>query len=184
MATTPEEKRERKNAYRRGRYANDTEYRERCKEKSQKWRERPGNGERRKEYILKYKAIPENKKRLSEYNRKRREKPGYKEYQREYISKWYRDPKTTIVQNKRYVEKIRRAANCTDCGYNKDWRILQFDHVRGEKVADVCKLLNKSISLEKIKDEIAKCEIVCPNCHWIRTFDRKGFVGLLENDET
>ena len=49
---------------------------------------------------------------------------------------------------------------------------MDFDHVRGQKHANVMELI-KSLSKKKIDEEIAKCEIVCSNCHRIRTHMRK-----------
>lgn len=57
--------------------------------------------------------------------------------------------------------------SCTDCG-NSDWRILQLDHLY-DKVTDVSKLLRYACKWEKLEEEIAKCEVVCPNCHAVRT---------------
>jgi len=49
---------------------------------------------------------------------------------------------------------------------------MDFDHVRGQKQANVMELI-KSLSKKKIDLEIAKCEIVCSNCHRIRTYMRR-----------
>ena len=49
---------------------------------------------------------------------------------------------------------------------------MDFDHVRGKKHANVMELI-PSLSKKKIDEEIAKCEIVCSNCHRIRTHMRK-----------
>jgi hypothetical protein len=44
---------------------------------------------------------------------------------------------------------------------------MDFDHVRGEKLFGIA--VNMNISWERLEAEIAKCEIVCANCHRIRT---------------
>ena len=56
---------------------------------------------------------------------------------------------------------------CMDCGI-KDIRVLEFDHL-DDKLENVSNLLD---SLVKLKAEIAKCEVVCANCHKIRTDSR------------
>ena len=62
---------------------------------------------------------------------------------------------------------------CVDCGYNDDARALEFDHIPGsEKIQSVASMMYKS--WDKIWDEVAKCEVVCANCHAIRTMDRLG----------
>ena len=57
---------------------------------------------------------------------------------------------------------------CIDCDIN-DNRVLEFDHVKGNKVEGVIKLADKLASISKIKDEIRKCEIRCCNWHRIKT---------------
>jgi len=51
---------------------------------------------------------------------------------------------------------------------------MDFDHVRGKKLFElsVTAILNAR-SMEAIEAEAAKCDIVCSNCHRIRTFTRK-----------
>lgn len=50
---------------------------------------------------------------------------------------------------------------------------MDFDHVRGEKFANVSKMVNTCEKLSRIEDEIAKCDLVCSNCHRIRTEKRR-----------
>jgi hypothetical protein len=69
---------------------------------------------------------------------------------------------------------IRDAKNvpCIDCKVSYPWMVMDFDHRPGEtKVAEVSKLAT-SASVQKIRDEIAKCDVVCSNCHRLRTFQR------------
>lgn len=72
-----------------------------------------------------------------------------------------------------YVLKILNSNSCTDCG-TKDIRVFEFDHVRGDKHMDVSKLIGGGYSIKTIQKEIDKCDIVCCNCHRIRTFTRAG----------
>lgn len=58
---------------------------------------------------------------------------------------------------------------CVDCG-EADPVVLEFDHVTTDKVANVSALLVKH--WEVIVEEIAKCEVVCANCHRRRTATR------------
>lgn len=59
---------------------------------------------------------------------------------------------------------------CADCGIQYPYYVMQFDHVRGEKKFNVGGGWNNSI--ESIKEEIAKCDVVCANCHAERTYQR------------
>jgi len=61
---------------------------------------------------------------------------------------------------------------CTDCGYNVHYAALEFDHLpEFEKLQNVMALCYAS--WERIWAEVAKCEVVCSNCHSIRTHERK-----------
>jgi len=53
---------------------------------------------------------------------------------------------------------------CVDCG-ESDPIVLDFDHVRDQKVAAVGRLVGSGAKLQRIVDEIAKCEVRCANCH-------------------
>ena len=69
---------------------------------------------------------------------------------------------------KEFIAEYKSKNGCTDCGYNKHHSALEFDHIVGKKELNVC--LAKSI--KQAKKEIEKCEIVCSNCHRIRTYTR------------
>lgn len=71
-----------------------------------------------------------------------------------------------------FIYRVKRLSKCVDCG-ESDTRVLDFDHVIGKKVANVSDLVNGSYSIEKIKEEIRKCEIRCSNCHRIKTMERR-----------
>lgn len=62
---------------------------------------------------------------------------------------------------------------CLDCG-ESDPVVLEFDHVRGEKIANVSELILKQ-NVVLLFNEIAKCEVVCANCHRRRTGKRAGW---------
>lgn len=60
---------------------------------------------------------------------------------------------------------------CTDCGKHYPPVCMEFDHVRGVKAYDVSDM--RGFPKQAILAEIAKCEIVCSNCHAIRTDQRR-----------
>jgi hypothetical protein len=67
-----------------------------------------------------------------------------------------------------WVDALKLAAACTDCGYDTDARALQFDHVnRGDKLLPVASMLH--YDEERLRAEIAKCVIRCANCHRLKT---------------
>lgn len=70
-----------------------------------------------------------------------------------------------------YIVEYLLQHSCVDCGMN-DIRTLVFDHVRGVKHEGVMTMASRGNSLESIKQEIAKCQVRCHNCHSIITAER------------
>lgn len=76
-----------------------------------------------------------------------------------------------LKKTRAFILSVLCSSNCKDCG-NTDRRVLEFDHVRGKKRKDVSKLLAEGFNIEHLKEEIEKCDVVCANCHRIRTMTR------------
>src|SRR5689334_5385622 len=62
-----------------------------------------------------------------------------------------------------------KAGPCTDCGARWPAVAMDFDHVRGVKIASIATMQSSARSLAVIKAEILKCELVCACCHRLRT---------------
>lgn len=109
-----------------------------------------------------------------------------KEQQAQYQRDWHQRNRerrlaTTTQRNRtnrdkirQYVQDLKEATPCTDCGLSYPYYVMDFDHISGLKVKGITKMVAENVSLERIKDEIAKCEVVCANCHRVRTHIRKG----------
>ena len=73
------------------------------------------------------------------------------------------------------IQKIKSETPCKDCGQKFHYSQMDFDHLDDTQ---------KSFELnqarwrkwEEIEKEINKCELVCANCHRLRTFNRKQFI--------
>lgn len=88
-------------------------------------------------------------------------------------------------RNKRrtVVNELKRNKPCHDCGKSFHPIAMDYDHINpAEKEDDVAMLIDLCVSMKRITDEIAKCELVCANCHRIRTFIRAH--GLEEYEQT
>ena len=95
----------------------------------------------------------------------------YKNKQDQYdAQKRHRD------KNHERMWEVLSSSFCMDCGID-DPRVLEFDHRPGvEKIFNISKAVSGSTrSWALIKKEIDKCDIVCANCHRIRTQVRGGF---------
>lgn len=126
------------------------------------------------------KLNPDKQKAIN--RRRERKRKGINRYNSEARKKWYKKRK----KDKVWADKIKKQANvrkrkildylkeykisngCCDCGYNKHHAALDFDHVRGIKKINV----SFAKSIKQAQNEIKKCEIVCSNCHRVRTFNR------------
>jgi hypothetical protein len=79
--------------------------------------------------------------------------------------KVYRD--RSIAKNREFVYQYLLKHPCVDCG-ESDPIVLEFDHLR-DKTIEVSTLVNGSYSIDRICQEIDKCEVRCANCHRRKT---------------
>lgn len=94
------------------------------------------------------------------------------------INKEKRRVNGTIYMNKRrnatrnFVNKIKENP-CADCKNSFHPCQMEFDHLPGtKKIKTINKLANSGAALIHLKNELSKCELVCSNCHALRTFLR------------
>ncbi len=67
---------------------------------------------------------------------------------------------------------------CVDCGEDNPV-VLEFDHVKGNKLDSVCNLIRHGCSWAKIYAEIQKCDVRCCNCHRRKTAKQYGYRKML-----
>ena len=65
-----------------------------------------------------------------------------------------------------------KSAPCADCGQKFPPEVMDFDHVRGLKEGDISRLVYTA-GEERVRAELEKCEVVCANCHRLRTAARR-----------
>ena len=96
-----------------------------------------------------------------------------KQYYLNNSYKW-KQYKRTARTNLRKIVLDAKDKPCTDCHKTYPSYVMDFDHVRGKKRFDICRAYHTSLSGPNVLiDEINKCEVVCSNCHRIRTHLRK-----------
>ena len=111
--------------------------------------------------IISYHTIPSERKReLERFERKRKN------------GETYNNRKSCKNRNRQIVTEYLQTHPCVDCG-NTDIRVLEFDHIKGEKLGNVSHGVHRTWSEEKLLNEIAKCEVRCCNCHRIVTIERR-----------
>jgi len=106
----------------------------------------------------------------------------YKERQKQYYQN------TADIQRSRARERVARKRErnqqwvvnflhgkvCECCGIS-DTRVLAFDHLeREDKFSNIADLVSRGLALQKLIDEVAKCRILCHNCHMLHTFSQIG----------
>lgn len=79
------------------------------------------------------------------------------------------------ARNQALVRELK-AQPCSMCGGCFPVEVMDFDHQRGTKMANVSALMNRSTAV--LRAEIAKCEVICAVCHRIRTMQSRS-----RNDE-
>jgi transcription elongation factor Elf1 len=97
-------------------------------------------------------AQRQNNAVLKEARRKEKAlKPPWKERQR-----WVKQ---------KFVWRLLNKFNCYRCGMN-DPLVLEFHHINAkDKKQNISTLVCASYSMERLKEELRKCKIICANCH-------------------
>ena len=104
-----------------------------------------------------------------------------REATRKYHRGWYA---AHAEQRRREIRDRRRRLRdmvfrakqkpCADCKQEYPHYVMDFDHLDGdEKVASPLTLVMLGASEARIMAEMAKCEVVCANCHRVRTWSRR-----------
>ena len=79
-----------------------------------------------------------------------------------------REPRRVIINE-------AKRSGCVDCGIKNDEHpeIFDFDHLPGVEKSHSMAAFAVSGSMDALREEMAKCEVVCANCHRIRTNTRE-----------
>lgn len=104
---------------------------------------------------------------------------------KEYHAKWYATNRERRLaqmrerkqQNKARIVALKESTPCFDCGEHYPFYVMDYDHTEDNKKAGIAGMLN--YKWEIIQAEIAKCELVCANCHRKRTYLRLGDRALI-----
>jgi hypothetical protein len=85
----------------------------------------------------------------------------------------YKVTKRRREDAQRFIYEYLSYQKCVDCG-EYDFSVLTFDHVRGKKKKEISRMIADGDSVDAILQEIAKCQVVCANCHMRREQQRRG----------
>ena len=105
---------------------------------------------------------------------KKADKKYYKNHREERLRKnklWHENNPEKVREcarrcykkSHKYINDYKLSKGCKFCGYNKCAEALDFHHPNDDKEFNIGSYV--SYSLEKLKKEMEKCEILCCRCH-------------------
>lgn len=102
-----------------------------------------------------------------------------RQFQREWAkTKRQENPEWNLAQTKgrkvklaETINQIKATTPCADCGGTFHPVCMDFDHRDPLlKVSGISEMIQARLSLDTIMKEIDKCDLVCANCHRLRTY--------------
>lgn len=123
-----------------------------------------------------------HKKALNKFGKKKTSRDGRQsrclDCQSNYSKQHYQNNKEKYLEKsqnhrRKMQEMVRKIKDvpCKDCKGEYHWCVMDFDH-KENKEMNVSVMVRNAMSKEDIMKEISKCDIVCSNCHRMRTYNR------------
>jgi hypothetical protein len=123
------------------------------------------------------------RKRIEEFHRRGRGRQTWcKACRRIYDVHYHKRTRPVRLAQKRkqharhiaWFRGLKAGKPCADCGGVFHPAAMSWDHLPGSgKTNDVSSLVGRH-NRAAVLAEIAKCELVCANCHAVRSFERRG----------
>jgi hypothetical protein len=107
--------------------------------------------------------------------------PWCKECRRAYDSRYHQRNKQRRKEQKArqhaefqaWYRSLKQGRPCADCGGFFDPPAMHWDHLPGTDKKGNLGDLGRRWSRRRVLEEIEKCELVCANCHSVRTVRRR-----------
>ena len=91
----------------------------------------------------------------------------FKQHYQENTAYYKESARKREQEIKEFIRQQKVGLSCQHCG-NTDIRVLDFHHIdKDTKEISVSQIVYKGWGKERILREIAKCEVLCANCHSI-----------------
>ncbi len=122
------------------------------------------------------------KKSLNSFSKNRSRKDGLnsscKDCHSEYLKTHYKSNKATYkTSNTKTRNRIReyiqqaKSKPCMDCKQSYPYWVMDFDHRDPKQKRFNVSRMHSTGSIELVKTEIDKCDVICANCHRERTYN-------------
>lgn len=108
---------------------------------------------------------------------------------RETWNRWYQANKQTHhkrvrdharrrrIELREWLNSLKEGKSCVRCGFSHP-AALDYHHIKGKKLFHLAVAATVGYAREKILKEIAKCELICANCHRVEHLTKsKGVVA-------
>lgn len=112
------------------------------------------------------------------HSRKDTYKQHYEKNKSEYINRAKSRKEKILSENRINMFNLLSNSSCKDCGETNPI-VMEFDHL-SDKQYNISRMMQDHF-WERILEEISKCEIVCCNCHRIRTSKRGNWYRTIRN---
>ena len=120
--------------------------------------------------------------RFAVYIKKRKKPDGYfveqwlnQESFERHCDRIYEGSKRHRIKKRDELAAYKLEKGCADCGYKAHAAALDFDHLPGTtKSFDIGSAVTNAQDWKNVWNEVAKCEVVCANCHRVRTYVERG----------
>jgi len=83
------------------------------------------------------------------------------------ISKEWR--KNRAKERRELIDSLKLEKGCSMCGYKDHAVALDFDHLNPEEKNFTIATKYLNIHIERLLKEIDKCQVLCANCHRVKT---------------
>lgn len=167
-----EERRRKAREYMREYYQKNQAYAERSRKRAREWNQnhrdranaRSRVSHQRKKATFTAEQWAAHRARSNERTKKWQAKN--KEHTAQYA-------KERVAARMEWYKRIKTERGCRECG-NTDWRCLQFHH-RNPEEKEFALSQARSFSQAKLEAEVAKCDVLCANCHAIHHWQERAY---------
>lgn len=101
-------------------------------------------------------------------------KPCFLQRRKSYVAEFRKTKLPHRVATLKSVLNKFKSRPCMDCNKTFPPYVMDLDHRdQLSKIASTADLIRTCTSVESFQNELDKCDVVCSNCHRIRTFEQK-----------